>query len=454
MTDNSHQVKVKSSNEALTDLIKHETLTKYLEYVDNTESPTLFHVWSIITAVAATCGRHTWLETGLGKIYPNIYTLLVGPPGVRKSTAINCTKKLFTEVSGIRLAPKDTSGKHQGLISAMTRKHAKKKERERPLTPEEIEAVIDNMHKTKSITQILDEHVLYVCASEFGSFMGQGNLELTRFLAEMWDGEDYPYSLRNSELVLTDPLLTILGGTTVTDLSSILPSEAMGQGFMSRCILVYQGKKAKSVPPSKVCLVEGLAQDMRQLFVNAEIRRGKIYMSHEADILSDHIYLQKHSIEDARFFHYLERRHSHLMKVATTLAIMRNAEMIDAKDIEQAHDLLKFTEFFMPEALGEYGLSPVSVSRQKLIDFLRNANEPLDQGIVWTMMRKDMRESAFQDCLTELIRDGTIEIYQKNSDSPPKLIYIERDISIFSHLESEFSSDMDDLQDYDLTGLD
>jgi len=248
-----------------------------------------------------------------------------------------------------------------------------------------------------------DRHCLYVCASEFGSFIGQNNLELTRFLLEMWDGEDYPYRLKNQALKINEPLVTLIGGTTPSDIATLLPPEAIGGGFTARCIFIYAGEKYKQVPPSKANLKREFEDEIKEALTWIDqVMRGPIYMSKAASDYSDHLYCQQVQINDPRFIFYSERRHTHLMKLALAITALRKGNEISKDDLEQADLLLQHTEETMSDALGEYGMSPLAIAKQHIIDFIRHAKEPVTETILWAVMQRDMRMVDFKNCILDL----------------------------------------------------
>jgi len=62
----------------------------------------------------------------------------------------------------------------------------------------------------------------------------------------------------------------------------------------------------------------------------------------------------------------------------------------------------------MPDALGEYGLSPLAVARQKMLEFIQHAKGPVTDTILWAMLRKDMRLLDFKNSLAELVNANKI----------------------------------------------
>lgn len=72
-----------------------EFLSSYLAYASDTEVPAIFHRWAAISSIGAFLGRRYYFSHGHFEINPNIYCMLIGSPGTRKSTAIKLIKKLI-----------------------------------------------------------------------------------------------------------------------------------------------------------------------------------------------------------------------------------------------------------------------------------------------------------------------------------------------------------------------
>lgn len=394
-------------------------LRLHLRYVEKTEPPKLFHLWSAITAVSASMQRHLYLDLGFGRLYGNLYTLLVGPPGTRKSTAIKFATRILKQSTSVRWAPDDTGGQRQGLIAALT---------EDDETVEGLDVAdaldIEKLMNTQITLRNVNQHVMFIEAGEFGSFIGQNNLDLTRFLIKMWDGEDYVYRLKSSRHVLKDNLMTLLGGTTPTDIASLLPAEAIGQGFMSRFVLVYAPAKEKQVPPSEARVVESLEPRLGEVYANVFYNMtGGMTLHKDAQRLLDQLYLHEVKIHDTRFIYYAERRQTHLLKMCMCLAASRGSMTIEMQDVEESQRILHATEQRMPEALGEYGLSPVAVARQKMLEYLRHANEPISERVLWVVMQRDMKLIDFKNSISALISADKIS----RLDSPQGTMYLFND---------------------------
>ena len=390
--------------------IENEFLFNYLRYTTNVESPRLMHLWAALSGIAATIGRRARINLGIGNLYPNLYVLLVGPPGTRKSTAINTMLRFVKEETKTQIAPDDTSGQRQGLIAALKGAEDDDWKDQVDLldNTDAVDRVVEHVSDLEMSINDANKHHMYIVASEFGSFLGQNNLALTRFLVKMWDGEDYVYQLKNSKHVLRNALLNMIGGTTSTDIATLLPPEAIGQGFMSRIILIYEARKQRRIPPSKAGVDDNYYEAIAAVFREADQMHGMFELSNAANELSDHLYMQDVKINDTRFIYYSERRHTHLLKLSAVLAATRGTMTIEPADIEQADILLSVTEESMPDALGEYGLSPIAAAKQKMLEFIQHANGPVTDRVLWLVMNRDMRLVDFHNALSEMINAGKI----------------------------------------------
>lgn len=387
----------------------------YLEYVEPTESPRIMHVWCAIATAAACLGRRVYLPSGVGNLYPNLYTVLVGPPGSRKSTAINLARAL-TAGCNLNFAPDDTGGQRQGLIKAIV--GAKTDEEE---LAEQINAMSDVSAENiaeLSITLNTDarnQHTLFVCASEITSLWGQDVGGMLPFFNKIFDGEEFKYSLARETTIIKDGLMTILGATTTSQIKTTFPQEATGQGFMSRCLFVYGAEPYRDqpeVPPLDEEIFARLAGILEYLAGDFEA-----VMSWEPEgydyMVS--IYREKMEIQDARFVHYEDRRHMHFKKICIVLAALRNSTTISLEDCQDAHRLLKYTEQFMPDALGEYGMSPLSAVKQKVLEFLQHHNESVPTSILFSMVSSDVKLLDFHNCMSELINADKISLVRVDS---------------------------------------
>jgi hypothetical protein len=348
--------------------------SRYLEYagVGTSEAPTIFHRWSIVSAVGAMLGRQIHLPFGHSKIYPNQYIMIMGSPGSRKSTAMAVAKGLLQEAGYTRFGPDKTS-KERFLMEM--------KQYEEAIDMEDLEALT------------LDEpSEIYVVASEFTDFVGTNNMEFITMLTNLWDNPDVYRNpkIHGASVLVHEPTVNIIGGNTTQGFALAFPPESLGNGFLSRLIFVYgepNGVKVAWPKPSDPLLAAGLVEDLKQIKVKA---KGIVTLGKGVEELGDKIYREFRDIDDARFKHYSTRRFTHLIKLSMVIAATRMSTQIQEEDMLKANTLLHYTEHNMPKALGEFGKSKYSDVSNQILEKLNHSLHPVGVNELWRLVDKDL----------------------------------------------------------------
>lgn len=414
-------------------------LNEYLAMVEDTESPRLYHVWAALGGMSATLGRRCYLPFGEDKLFPNQFILLVGNPGTRKSTALSKVKARLRDNTGVRLAPTDTAGQRQGLIKAMD-----------PSTDQvehdKISSQIDKATDDGTLnglglgaiagigeedeeaieTHSADKHAMLALASEFSGFIGQNNTQMLDFLTQMWDGEDYDYQIKNERLKMKNPLLNLIACTTPVSINNALPPSAGGQGMLSRFILVYGAKKYKLVPRPSAPPAEFVAKVSERFRVAHAELRGEFAETREAREYVDALYGKPTKITDSRFAYYHERRHTHLLKLGMTLAGSRGSMEIVKLDYEEADRILNATEIGMPDALGEFGLSPLALVKQHILEFLRGVGQPVSVDVIKAACHRDAKGRDVAESVNDLRLAGMVVVSQSTEGGGHMMVSAKR----------------------------
>lgn len=399
-------------------------LNDYMNMVEDTESPRLFHVWSAVSGLAACLGRRCWLPFGPMTIFPNQYIALVGTPGTRKSTAASIMKRQLRKATGVRFAPADTAGQRQGLVEAMRGAGDNKEFLENVelavaddslagLTLDQIAQVTNVVEEESSdgFVSAADKHHIMVIATELSRFIGQNNFQMLDFLTTMWDGDDYEYQTKGGLITLKNPLINMLSCTTPTSLNIAMPPAAGGQGFLSRMILVYGSRKHKLVPrPSEP--PQDSVDAVRAGFNRAYYEvAGAFDETPDARAYSESLYDWQLEINDPRFGYYHERRYDHLIKLAMALCASRGQHIIVKEDYEEAHRILRATERGMPDALGEFGMNPLAALKQNMLEFIRSRGTVQVEELR-AVFHRDSRATDFMEAVNDLARMKQVAMTQ------------------------------------------
>jgi len=145
---------------------------KYFEYTKDTEPPLVFHRWSLLTCMGAALGRQFKLPFGEFNIHPNMYIMLVGDPGTRKSTAIKIAKKVLASSGYDKFAAERTS-KEKFLLDLEG-------------VEDDDGTVLDSNAAMRNLfgsdATVGDPREVFVVADEFNEFVGSSNLEFLSLL--------------------------------------------------------------------------------------------------------------------------------------------------------------------------------------------------------------------------------------------------------------------------------
>lgn len=201
-------------------------IMNFLELTDGATSPAIYRKWCAISLIAGACERRVWVKSGRWITYPNLYVLLVGPPGTGKYI-IEEARQLW----------RDT--KEQG--SALKAFH---------VAPDSMTkaSLVDSLARARSSRlgvsgPPMTYHSLLIGAEEFQVLLPTYDMEFIGTLNRLYNNPSGHEEVRRTgtvkELNIQSPQLNILGGAQPSYFVSTFPEEAWTTGFARRIIMVY-----------------------------------------------------------------------------------------------------------------------------------------------------------------------------------------------------------------------
>lgn len=379
--------------------IQEDFLSSYLQYASDTEVPAVFHRWAAITSIGALLGRRYYLNHGHFTIYPNIYSMLVGASGTRKSTAIKLFKKLIQD-AGYHTIAADKTTKEKFILDLSG-------ESEDASTPIKSAGQMEdflsqNLWGTGEDETGKADAEIFIMADEFNDFFGNGNVEFISLLGTLWDYAGvYRNRIKNGKSVsIHNPTVSILGGNTPTNLSLAFPPEIIGQGFFSRLLFIYGEPNGKRIAFPKSPTKDATTEIIQSL---QRIKNGCIggaKLAPTAERLLEKIYHTALGIDDTRFDSYSTRRFGHLLKLCLITSASRYASGIEEQDVIYANTILAHAEHFMPKALGEFGKAKHSDVSHKVVQLIEKDYEIVSFKTIWKHVSSDLEK--MQDLATLL----------------------------------------------------
>lgn len=312
----------------------------YLEYTKKSEPPILYKTWTAISTIAACMRRKCLFKWGTIDVYPNLYIVLVGPPGrCRKGTAMTVGENMLREL-GIKLSS-----------SSITR-----------------EALIHQL-KTSSDTHIDATGKMFLHSSltifskELTVFLGYNNQQLMADLTDWFDcGDVWEYRTKNMGTDdITGVWVNLIGATTPDLLNTTLPKDAIGGGLTSRIIFVYEQDKdhtelAPFLSNKDVETGTKLLIDLEKIaMLQGTFKATDDYIENFTTWYS-HADSTPPPFDDHRFAPYFERKPTHLWKLSMIVNASRTSDMVlTGDDFDRALSILTATERMMPRTFSGFG---------------------------------------------------------------------------------------------------
>ena len=344
--------------------VSAETISEYLELMEDTESPRAFHTWALITMAAALLGKHSVLRSGLLTVRPNLFTILIGPPALRKSTAIHMIDDLVRGTS-LNRGPTDTGGQRHGLMSALQGLH---RWDARQLHREYGSLLNQQLVRPRAPSDMI------LLAPELGRLWGSSNRDMTDFMLDLYDGARIDYETKAATTTIREPLVTLLGATTPSSFAGMMPENATSHGILSRLIFVYGESVYKSIPlpPEPTEEWHELRATLVRKLQWIDGNRRDFGLSMGARELYEGLYEYSPRLDDPRLETYKGRRANTLLRVAMAIAALRADTWLIESDIALAHELLKSIEPVMHKALESFGRNKAYQGRLVIIQFLKS----------------------------------------------------------------------------------
>lgn len=332
-----------------TERVLDNWLMQYGKYTIESESPEQFHLWTGLSVLASAVRRNVWLNQGTHILYPNMYVILIGPPGrVRKSTSIRLGRHLLLGMDNI----------HFGADSC---------------TREEL---IKSMAK---ISVTAKQAAMTIHSTELASLIEPSGIKMIQFLTDIFDGDEkWRYSTKHQgKDVIDNPVLNILAATTPTWIADGLPADVVGHGFTSRVLFVY-GADRRYLKPFPGQLDADLGSNLRADLDHISRVEGIFEWGEGSKELYKGIYeeIDKSQPKDYRVEGFHNRKDIYTLKVAMLLSIARSDDLImHPGDIRTAYAALSDIEESMHKTFSAVGKYDHAADTERLLAAIKEEGE-------------------------------------------------------------------------------
>jgi hypothetical protein len=321
---------------------------------------------------------------GTYTIYPNIYAMFVGDPGViRKSTTIGMAEKLLLEIDEVKIAS-----------TAMS------------------------VSKLMNVLSQTDDGSISIMPSELGTFMNISKDEMYDALTDLYDGKvKYEYSTRQWGDELTEnPCVSMLAATTPTWIANQMPSAAIGGGFASRTVFVFENtvRQREMYYDLDQRHFDGLESMLRNDLMHIADRCVGEFRHESAEVKEEMRRWYKKTadlpIPDGRLSGYFQRKPTHVHKVAMLLSLSERDDLvITSTHFRAALALLESLEDKMSRVFSSIGKNPYASELEAVLDYIASNRGWIPKPRIAARFLHDVDIAGCTEILKALVLVGEIE---------------------------------------------
>jgi len=302
----------------------------YMEYTKPYEAPTAFHRYTAYFTLSAAIQRRVFLSAGKLEWTPNLFVILVGPAGVRKSSAISVGKKLLKELD-IDVTTNDAT--HQSLTTLFS--------------DNQIDCPLPNMPD-------YTYSPLSMAVSELGTLINMRTEKQAEHFIDWWDSDQGMLGKRTKKSGLEQintPCFSLIAGTTHTWLNEEVGETHFSGGLFSRMMFVAGRKPRrrnalpffgsnKTADEESLLYQEDLVHDLKHI---ASLK-GVMTLTDDAITFYENWYNSyqdeieaKGYTTDPRFSGFAARIPDHILKLVIIISLSKSDLLeITMEDLQEA----------------------------------------------------------------------------------------------------------------------
>lgn len=379
--------------------LKKGWIESYIDWArPRTDAPTSFTAWGAMFALAAAVERKIQVPRkylGSWECEPYLYIMLVGDPGVRKTTSMRQAEQLLQQVPTLFKGP--------------------------------------NLFTKEYLIQLLintPRSAVYITVGEFADLLQKNKVEIYDTLTSLYDGaKELSEGTRSRATeVAIKPCLNMFAATTPSWINRNMDSSVTGGGFASRCIWVYADRSDMGKPKLLYdrdvnekefeALEAELVHDL-EIIANLQgemlLTRGR--ETNESDPrtapygdedsgewIEAFITKMKPDTSDINLLNYYSRKSLQIVKLAILHSVSeRNDMVVTVADFKFAISVLEKTEKKLHKVFGGMGRNIYQEDTSRMMEFIvkhmAETGTPVERAVIF----QKYESAATPDVLERLI---------------------------------------------------
>jgi len=367
---------------------------RYCTFTERSEAPLAYHLFCALVAIGATVNRRVWFDMGIYRLFPNLSVIILGPSGIKKTSAANIALGLIQQLD---------------LVKVYSEK----------LTPEQL-------------VEAMKEHAQgLIYAPEMAAFLGrqrymEGIIPLITRLMDcpnVWSSE----TIGRGKTTLTDVAISSLMCSTVDWFVNNTTEDMLGGGFIARNILVAQddSPRDEDIPRAELPTDrERLMYDISQVFqIQGQMSFEPGARVYHKEWYHTHKQASKHP-EHEILATYYQRKPDHAKRIAICLHLAEHGNLTLCLDcFTRSVAILDWIERFIPGLLRQMFKTASGHNAEIVLATIRTLGGVVDHSELLRRLQHRFDGSEVKRVLGSLKDSGVID---EHVDKLQHVYYIKR----------------------------
>ena len=376
-------------------------LHNYTILTGDNEAPEIFHRWSSISLLSHVIGRRVWLDWGIvGTVHLNLYIVLVGGPGSKKSTAMKIARGFAGHFEDLVVAGESMTKE------AITQKMSK--------VGSPCIGAFEHDGKTLKYSQ------LSIFANELINLINSGGnpIGMIDFFTDIWDQDVYKVETKNmGNDIINGPYISILGCLTPETIKLLMSQRVVSGGMVRRCLFV-KGEactRPNAFPETSPEQVQARMDILRHLN-HIRSLHGEMKWSEDAKaefkLIYDKEFYRKKTITDQVLAFFLETKPALILKVAALLELAKeNPQLILTKDsIIAANYLISEVEGGASYLFSNQGRNQMAPIMDQILALVSLNPAPISKKEIYLAFRKDATGPEIDEMIEQFVKTEQLEV--------------------------------------------
>lgn len=379
-------------------------LRDYLKYTSGNEAHPVYHQYAALVGLSSIVSRRVWISLGYFDIYPNLYVVLVGPAGNRKTTAMSTCKKLLRQLKDIPFSAECQT--KESVVQEL--------------------ATCTRSFKPNKDSPNIEYHPMTICVTELSQFLGANSAHMVDFLTTVYDQDFYDLKTKSKgHETIIGPYITLLACTTPSWITSYLKQDVISGGFSRRAIFVYETEKAQRVAFPEI------TDEMADAWVRV-VEKSKQLMKiggeFQWDISAKAWYedwynnLEVPTSEVLAPFY--ESKHIQILKIAMLIAVSESQDLVmRTQYLQTALAIIDLAEENLERVFSGMGRNELNAIAKKVLETLHMAapKYAIPETVLTNQLFNDANTQEITQILQHLTQADKIVRFQVTKNNKSKI---------------------------------